>query len=868
VKYWVYQDSRILGPFDKDAFSGLPGVDSYTLVSAGDAAASGEGEWRPASEIPDLAGVSLKRGVAWSPEDPLSTYGLLDRLQIESSGPIDDEDFPGATESLFSDAPLNKDFSDLLLPQSAAAEAELRRSKGRVSQLTAQLELLYMRVSELESSESDLAHRLAEKEIALRLKTPAQSLMPVAAPLSIMPPAAVSLVPPVAAPLTPPAEASFMPPAAAPLVPPVAAPLTPPAEASFMPPAAASLTPPAEASFMPPAAASLVPPAEASFVSLDAVPFAPPGLCQEWSKELPVGVVPSSPTIASAAPTQLAATPPAEAPSAVVPSPPASAPPSLADAVATAPEKASTKAAFPKPKHFKVVPTIRSFRVVGPDDGAAPSAPVSAPAVEAPADISSVSPPATIPETAMPILTPVSELASISLQSRAPETTAVPVPAAESAAPPPSMVALGEMMQPESATAPASVPIAASAFGFEDMACAPSPAQPPATLAFSGVFEAAPTPAGVPSEQDVLSRLAKPAPAAPTVSSRSVRSNKPFLFAAAALVALLGVIGYFMLRQPKDLKQMASLDDGREHLGAQPVDEPSRTPSIKPSMTAPTPAVEPASPPTVQPEASTELDAVMALVKDFPLDGGRGTVSQWLQYSYNASPDAGKETWSASGAGGQTYLVEYRFVPSARVGAEVHYLFTGDMSMGLVFGKNLEAQRLLAGSAPRVEEEKPKARSKVKTFSRPATKNSAKRSALDAAVALVKDFPLDGGRGTVARWLQYSHNADADAGKEIWSASGAGGQTYRVEYRFVPSARGGAEIQYLFAGDMSMGLVFGKNPKAQRLLAGRAPRVARKDAAGEAPKDLPALSLPNESELNSPAEDDDSFGSDTVNTGL
>ena len=48
MKYWVYKDSRILGPFDKDAVAGLPGFDSSTLVSVGESASVGEGGWRPA----------------------------------------------------------------------------------------------------------------------------------------------------------------------------------------------------------------------------------------------------------------------------------------------------------------------------------------------------------------------------------------------------------------------------------------------------------------------------------------------------------------------------------------------------------------------------------------------------------------------------------------------------------------------------------------------------------------------------------------------------------------------------------------------------------------------------------------------------
>jgi len=280
-------------------------------------------------------------------------------------------------------------------------------------------------------------------------------------------------------------------------------------------------------------------------------------------------------------------------------------------------------------------------------------------------------------------------------------------------------------------------------------------------------------PAPTPSTQEVLARLAKPAPAKtavpPAEVPRASRNNKSFVIIGSILVLLLGGIGAFLLRQPKELKQMASLDDGRERLGAQPAEDQARIPLVKPRIpaapAAPAPASSPAPSPAPAPASSTaeapperpsqpppavqaRLDGAVSLVKEFPLDGGRGTVAQWLQYSYNASPDAGQEAWNASATGENEYLVEYRFVPTAKGGSEVHYLFAADMSMGLVFGKNLEAQRMLAGSAPRTGEAKPKVRAqpkaKAKAAPRPAARKAAKRAAKQAAAAeeSAKEVPL------------------------------------------------------------------------------------------------------------------------------
>ena len=59
MKYWVYKESRILGPFDKEGVSGLPGLDSGTLVCEGDPSG---GSWLPAGEIKDLGVICVESG--------------------------------------------------------------------------------------------------------------------------------------------------------------------------------------------------------------------------------------------------------------------------------------------------------------------------------------------------------------------------------------------------------------------------------------------------------------------------------------------------------------------------------------------------------------------------------------------------------------------------------------------------------------------------------------------------------------------------------------------------------------------------------------------------------------------------------------
>lgn len=152
---------------------------------------------------------------------------------------------------------------------------------------------------------------------------------------------------------------------------------------------------------------------------------------------------------------------------------------------------------------------------------------------------------------------------------------------------------------------------------------------------------------------------------------------------------------------------MTELDDGRSRIGTEPGSEglsASATPS-NPTPTTPEqiPTLTPAPAQMQEPIESTHAaaqansDAAITLVKEYPLDGSRGSVGQWLQYSYTATPDAGSEDWSASETSDKTYLVEYRFTPSARGAAGVHYLFEADMEHGFVIGKNLDAKNMLGG---------------------------------------------------------------------------------------------------------------------------------------------------------------------------
>ncbi len=552
MKYWVYKDSRILGPLDKDGVAGLPGLDADTLVCAGESSATGEGDWRPAGDVADLAALPLNRGTEWLVDDQSVAFSLLDALQIDSAGSVGDDEFSGTAEPLFQDARLGRAFADRP-PPLKVDDAELRRANDRAAELLAQLETLRKRVAELEAGQ---APSLAPPEAP---DVPAPAEMPVSAP--------------------------------------------------------------------------------------------------------------------------------------------------------------SLRTAFRR-KAFKIVPTAKAFRIAaaeGPPAAGASPTPEAEAAPLAPAELETASAPA--PDAV------------------AFEAAPTPEPA--------SAPSIFEAIAQETAPPPAAAPPTVFSFGNAAQSKPEEPLPPPAA-----VFSAVDDMVGEPPAQEALARFAKPAPAPAAEAPRASRSSKPFLVVTAALVIVMAAVGALFLRHPKDLKQMADLDDGRARVGAEQAEDAPRPAAVKPEKIAPPAGVAaPAAPQASsaggasageasQAASSAALDAAVSAVKNFPLDGERGTVAQWLQFSYSASPDAGKESWNASETADKTYLVEYRFTPSAR-GDEVHYLFEVDMGRGFVIGKNLDAKSVLAGG-PRAAAKQAKPQAKRRNqVARP--KKTVKRAIADRPP---KDVPL------------------------------------------------------------------------------------------------------------------------------
>ncbi len=872
MKYWIYKDARIAGPYERDAIAGLPGFDASTLVSAGDAPGGDEGQWAPAADVPDLAPMALAHGAAFAPDAPASSFGLLDKLQLESAGLIGDDQYPNAAEVLFQDAEIKRNFAELLAARTRGDDAEVRRLRGLVSELSVQLELMYRRVAQLENTHADFLRKLsadaaarveagarpqassdpaapmpASVASAAPMSTPVASAAPIAAPAVPIPPAPAVAAP---APVMPPL--AFVEPVAAV---PVAIPEAPPAPQTVVAQPEPPLT-------LPPAGSA---PASEDAIARPAVvlPLEIPDLPEALAAPLPeapsVPEIPALPSTAAPVPplpfpafeapaetsgpvtasstTDIAPLPPlpplnseADAAPALVPEP---TPPVAAEPVRPAsiaaptpvPSPAPTRRLhFDKPKTLRIVPTTKVLRVVA-NEAAGASAPAPRES-EAAREEMSVPPP---PAVAVEIPAPSEEALPPMPQLSAP---VAPPPAAEIPLPIPAMTA----------AAPSPVPSPIEAVPF----VVPAPAV------------AAPSPAPAP----VAAAVPAPAPSF---------SSPPQEFpSTSSIPAALPPSGMFASSQtPPSTAVFVP--------GAQAADSPPATQEVLARLAKPASAPAPAPKPRSGGKTFMILGGVLvaALVAL-----GVAFLRHSRDLKQMAALDDGKPPVGAESAeDASARAAAPASGPAATPAPTAPLPAAATMPQA--------APATAAAPAPAISTASTSApASATSTVAAPAPQAPGPG---DAAVELVKNFPLDGGRGTVEKWLQFSYSATPDAGQETWNATEQSDGTYLVEYRFVPNVQGAPQISYLFVADPARGYVLGKNRDAHDMLAGGGPvasgvetpkrarrRKAKKPArrprarprgaapAESTPEDMPQLPLPPTQDAAPPSEGDGDFGSDTI----
>jgi len=366
-----------------------------------------------------------------------------------------------------------------------------------------------------------------------------------------------------------------------------------------------------------------------------------------------------------------------------------------------APQPAAAVAAFPEPSPQEI-PTPKS----------ALEAAVPIPEAELPAKSG------TFESELQKVLGPASEISAFS-----PAPTPLTAPATQ----PKSVESQPEPASLFAATPGAGLSAAPSAsefttgiFGTVPSFQAPSEpaAQPPGSGAESDVkpasipgLDTAPTQpfasAPIVSTQNLISELAPAATSAQPGKAKAAtkpkkKSPKGVYFILGGLIVAAAGGGFFLLTGGFSPLQPA----------------PSPAPAVSPVSAPPpaAPAQQAASPQVAQTQQqapapiSPEAQAAIDLVKSYPLDGNRGTVAQWLQYSFTANPgDDNREEWTAGALSGASYEVQYRVVPGPQssLPQPISYLFAADADRQTVQGANAAAKQLLSGGQTAVSTPQP-----------------------------------------------------------------------------------------------------------------------------------------------------------------
>ena len=606
MRYWVYKDAQILGPWEREDLAQEGGLRGDTLVSA----EGGSMDWRCAEEVSELSGLYVSY-LPPSPQGPSVDYeyGALERLQFETLGleAENSEWLAGifdASGPKIQGAGLSLQAADLLVAQ------------NRVRELTDQLELLTKRVAELEGGQPNEWPAIAK---GTTLPSPDKPQLRALGPAQRAPQSAGLPVFPAGAPELPALPATFGQ---------KAAPESPEPETQAPGTEAAGSETAKRPSWLP---AASPPKKPIKFGATKS--FRRAGEAESPSSP-PPAAVPATPA------------PDFSLPAAPVLAPPPAPLPALAPAPAPAPAPAF------------------QWDVPAP----APAGLPPAPAFSQPAPTLSPPPPTEPPS--MPPLT-------------APPMTAPPMPSFSGGSAPTPAGLPPMTMSFSTGGAAASAPAGVSPFG----PLTPSP-------------DAGEASQPGPATKEVLARLAKPQAAPVTAAPAPRRSQKKFFIIVGLLVTGLIVAGgLFFFRNSKDIKTAIDMEGGEAPMGAQPMEEspiPKRPESEPATQPAPQ-AQAPAPPPEAAPQ--DERLAAVELVRGYPLYGERGTIGQWLQFSFTADPANGNvEKWDAGAVEASTFLVQYTVQPGGKaIGEAITYLFEADLARRTVRGKNPAAVELMAG---------------------------------------------------------------------------------------------------------------------------------------------------------------------------
>ncbi|MDE2038393.1 MAG: hypothetical protein KGO96_02610 [Elusimicrobia bacterium] len=169
MRYWVFQDNQVSGPFDPEELSQVPGYGSETMVCPEGRRGTNAGDWRRAGAVAELSH-SLGRP---APKDMADLGALLEKsaalekavAELREQIGLKEGEWLKLNQSLqeLRDKDIGSGFSsrlDGLEQKLAAAEAQSGPSQAQ----SARLEELERRLGELEERQRELQERQQERE--------------------------------------------------------------------------------------------------------------------------------------------------------------------------------------------------------------------------------------------------------------------------------------------------------------------------------------------------------------------------------------------------------------------------------------------------------------------------------------------------------------------------------------------------------------------------------------------------------------------------------------------------------------------------------------------------------------------------------
>lgn len=723
MKYWVFNDARILGPYSREELAGLDAVHSGTLVCQEGTSGVADGDWRALEAVPELAGLAFAGapvgGYAASPFS--ETMDPSDAAAAAWPPPYADDPRFGFWMREEADEGRSVEFARTL----AEMREQMARNERRQDEILDRLNAKDAQLQQRDKEIADLRARLTLFETgAMRL-----AALPAAQPAARAPAPAAKAPPPVV-PTAPPAPAAKAP--EQPAIPPLAAKAPPPAVPEAAPPPSLRMESALEAA---------APSSEAPLAAGEDESPARKALRAARAAKTGTGLPSSTGPMEFALPSAVPEMPSFEPPAAEA-FPPLEAP--LAPPFDGIPESEGLSPVAEMPPPLDFAPPF-------PDAGFASSEP---PPLDAP-------PPFSEPPLADPAAPPpMSAFGDPAFQVQAqpqqpgqlahPQTvifgggggggisltpnpsplgpspfgsTPEPIPLGDPGSMATPMPMMGQPDLPQTVMQGLGVGGQATPFPFGQQTPLPRlPGQQ--TSAFDQPITASPRPLETsPGAPPQVPPTGATKPSMVVKVKEMLRSKKFVIVLAVSVLALAGILAMF-LRNPKQLAKTVDMAPDQKASGSfeengpaprpatpSPFQKPPAAEDTPPPATGDTaPAPKPAAPPAKGKDYVSDGSVrAIEFVKNYKLDEARGTVGAYLQYAF-LGPDT-TPGWQAGAIEKDVWFVQYNVfkgTPGGR-GAKPTYSFRFevDLAKRTLKGVNPSAQDMLN---PGGQGEKPKRR--------------------------------------------------------------------------------------------------------------------------------------------------------------